>query len=319
MTDDFIVVIRTAGERSFDASLALLHAQVPRERVLVVDERPFERALRRTYEFGLQHGRKWTCTFDADVLCADGAVAALVAEAEGLPSRYIQVEGRVFDKFTGLFRQAGHRVYRTSLLQEAIRHLPEPATTIRPEHETLLRMSALGHPSRRVAHVVGLHDFEQYYRDVYRKAFVHARKHRSWVPFIVDRCLRHAESDRDFDVVLKGVFDGLMTSDAISIDTRRFDGRLSEEWMASVGLTEKDRLESVGPGFDQSKAAWRSLLASTAAPTFDAVDEPAEPLTVRQMLWRNYKRTIATKGVMRGTVSGVGSMLKRFGTVLETL
>lgn len=317
--DDFIVILRTAGERSFDASLALLHAQVPAERVFVVDERPFERALRTTYEIGIGQGRTWTMTLDADVMFRAGAVAALILDAERMPRSYIQLEGRILDKLTGMYRQAGHRVYRTSLLSEALSHVPAPGTVIRPEYETLLKMTARGHRSRRVATVAGLHDFEQYYRDIYRKAFVHARKHRNLAPAIVERCLRHLESDRDFEVLLKGLIDGLTTSDLVTIDTRRFEGRLSDEWLTSVGLEEKPPLR---PG-DRDAAAWQAVcefvLNANPAPPFDAVDEPAPPLTPRQVQWRHYRDRIAGHGFLKATTSSVGSVIKRIGLRLEAL
>lgn len=317
--DDVIVILRAAGERSLDASLALVHAQVPRDRVFVVEERPFERALRTTYERGIQQASKWTVTLDADVLLQDGAIAALIGEAERMPESYVQIEGRIFDKLTGLFRQAGHRVYRTSLLKEALRHVPEPATVLRPEYETLLKMTALGHRSRRVAHVVGLHDFEQYYRDIYRKAYVHARKSRGWVPLMVERCLRYAGSDRDFDVVLKGLCDGLTTNDAVSIDTRHFEGRLSDAWLKSIGLEEKPPLGGAQLSSSALQQTCRDVLRSHVAPIFDTVDEPPPPLTARHVHWRHYRDRIADKGVVSGTMSSIGSVIKRVGLRLETL
>src|SRR5690606_39569755 len=70
--NDLVVIVRTAGERTFELSHSLLLAQVPADRVLVVDERPFEKALRRTYELGIEHAARWTMTLDADVLLRPG-------------------------------------------------------------------------------------------------------------------------------------------------------------------------------------------------------------------------------------------------------
>ena len=49
-----VVVIRSAGERTFEVCRKLLLEQVPAEAVEVVCERPFERALIRSYEIGIE-------------------------------------------------------------------------------------------------------------------------------------------------------------------------------------------------------------------------------------------------------------------------
>lgn len=316
--DDFIVVVRSAGERSLGLSVGILHDQVGRDRVFVVDERPFERALRVTYEIGLAQRRRWTVTLDADVLCRDGAIVELVAEAGRLPGHYVQVEGRILDKITGLFRQAGHRVYRTSALETALQHVPAPGTVLRPEYETLLALHARGYASRRVSTIAGLHDFEQYYRDIYRKAFVHARKSLGWIPRIVERCLRYAGSDRDFEVVLKGLCDGLTSRDAVAIDTRRFEG-LSEAWMTEVGLEEKPPVPQDASSMASMREACRRILASQTAPVFDAVDEPPAHAPERGLQWRHYRDRIAAKGFLMGTTSSVGSIVRKIGERLEEL
>ena len=213
--------------------------QIRADAVEIVNETPFEAALRRTYEIGLQRGAKWTMTLDADVLLREGAIAELVAEAERLPRHFVQIEGLVHDKLTGLFRKAGHRIYRTRLLTRALEAIPSPGSQVRPESATLQRMQEWGFPSREVGLVVGIHDYEQYYRDVYRKAFVHANKHQVLLADIVSRFKSLPCTDDDFRIALRGLCDGLMSTSAVRIDTRAYSSN-ARAAIRDLGIREKD-------------------------------------------------------------------------------
>jgi len=217
-----VVVIRSAGERTFEACRKLVMKQIPANSVEVVDERPFERALKRSYEIGIQRSAKWTMTLDADVLLRKTAVSALVAEAEKLPEQYLQIEGRIHDKLTGLYRPAGHRIYRTQYLERCLKEIPAEGAEIRPEYVTLQRMERLGFPSKRIGLISGIHDYEQFYRDVYRKAYVHANKHQVWLAEMVTRWKRLTNEDNDFQFALRGLYDGLMALESPKINPKDY-------------------------------------------------------------------------------------------------
>lgn len=68
-------------------------------------------------------------------------------------------------------------MYRTALVPLALECIPPPGRELRPERAMLTRLFELGHASRRTGTVLGLHDYGQSYRDLYRKAFLHANKH----------------------------------------------------------------------------------------------------------------------------------------------
>lgn len=239
---DVAVVIRCCGERTFEACRKITLKQIPESALHVVNERPFEKALRRTYETGIHSGAKWTMTLDADVLLQAHSVERLVAEANAMPEHFIQLEGLVHDKLTGLYRQAGHRIYRTRFLEKALLEIPSTGTEIRPEFETLERMKGLGFPSRRVDLVVGIHDYEQYYRDIYRKAFVHANKHQIWLGDLVTRWKRLMADDADFRVALRGLYDGLMSFDTPKIDVDEYSS-VSMTAVQELNLGEKRELD----------------------------------------------------------------------------
>lgn len=306
-TDDVIVVIRTAGERTFAACRALLASQVSDSRIEIAAERPFERTLRRSYEIGIQRNAKWTMTLDADVLLRDGAVSALLAQAEKLPHHFIQIEGLVHDKLTGRFRKAGHRIYRTQHLAAALEEIPSIAETIRPEFETLRRMKRRGYPSREINMVVGIHDYEQHFCDVYRKGFVHANKHQVWLADMVARWKALAKEDDDFRVALRGLYDGLLFSGIASIDS----GEHSDS--AKAALQDLDVRE-------KSAAAAETLTFEYVTKILESAGEP--PGVSRHLmvaLWRNLNRLRSRLGTLRILPYMAGAGFCRIGDFLKSI
>jgi hypothetical protein len=207
----------------------------------VVHEIPFEVALRRTYELGIESGVEWMVTVDGDVLPRKGAVGDLLEEASRLPPHYFQIEGLVRDKLMGGFRKAGHRAYRVRYLERALEEIPTAGSEIRPERRTLARMEALGHPSRVCKLVFGLHDFEQYFRDIYRKAYVHSHKHEHWISEVVPQWMADAAADPDFLIAIRGFCSGLALDREVRIDAGERVAE-AERAVTEAGLTEKDVL-----------------------------------------------------------------------------
>jgi len=208
--DSLIVVIRTAGERTFETCRALILRQVPDEAVRVLDVHPFESALRMCYQTGMESGAEWILTVDADVLVRPGAVRELLSVGCRMPSSFVQVEGLVHDKLRGRYRKAGHRLYRVKHLGQAVDLVPPPGQELRPESATLEALARIGYPSLEVDTVFGLHDYEQFRRDIYRKAFLHGRKHPQWLGEVLPSWKEDAVMDPDFAVALRGFWDGFL-------------------------------------------------------------------------------------------------------------
>lgn len=230
--DDVTVVVRSVGERTEDLCRSRLEAEWGRT-VRVVRERPFAAAVRAAFEIGLAEARTWTLCVDADVLVARGAIGELWAEARTLPAGAVEIQGRVADRFFGCVRPAGNHLYRTAALRAASRALAATADSLRPEHGLLQRLAAEGgswHQSRRV---VGLHDFGQAPEDVFRKAFVQARKHGELVVPLAAMWRRRAtEPDGgDFAVALRGLAAGLTEPGEIRIDVE--DTTVRRAWAAA--------------------------------------------------------------------------------------
>jgi len=288
-----------------------------------VSEAPFETALRVCYEAAIRAAKKWTMTLDADVLLMPAAISELLGFAEQMPPHFFHLEGKVFDKITGIYRQAGHRIYRTELLPLALAQIPDPGAQIRPEFHTITQMVALGYPSRLVASPVGLHDFEQHYVDLYRKSVVHATKHRELLPDLIARSARLSHADADFLVILKGLWDGLVTADTVTIDVRRYDDQAGRA-LQSLGLAEKAPIIDSAGFVRLCPAIFDEIQLAHPAPDFSVYDQiPASsavsaPSESYPHSW--FDKALGRmnrRGLIRGGIASLGALLRLAGQRLE--
>ena len=310
------VVLRTANERTVFISEALVRAQCPPDvGVTLIKERPFEKALRACYQAGLDAGQRWTITVDADVMILPGAINGLVKSAETMPQCNVQLEGRVFDKVLGVYRPAGLRIYRTDLLHRAMRFIPPMGQTIRPEYETLLAMGRLGFPSRFVPDIFALHDFEQFYIDLYRKAYVHAYKHSWLVSDLLKRCRDYLKNDPDFLILLKGLWDGLTMNDAVSIDCSLFKEKAVKA-LQELGFREKEPI-NVEEFLESFRTFSSEATRGYTVPPKDTCDTP-----VLQPLPHGFRDSVINRtrkrGFLRGSVASFGAFLAKIGRALDS-
>ena len=124
-------------------------------------------------------------------------------------------------------KKAGVRLYRTSLFSNAIECIPADGAYQRPETHVRDQMALLGYPSIYKRVTVGLHDFEQYYRDLYRKAFVHAHKHDRETRYLEPLWQRLSDRDPDYEVALCGIRDGRSFKGIVPLDVRCFPREIS--------------------------------------------------------------------------------------------
>ena len=124
MNEDVFVVVRANGERTTRVSLKLVSYQVPKDNILVINETPFSKAVKTTFQKGIEANQKWTLALDADVLLKTGAIKELINRAESLPQNFFMIQGRVLDKFFCFGRNGGPHLFRTDLLKIAINKIP---------------------------------------------------------------------------------------------------------------------------------------------------------------------------------------------------
>ncbi|NRD89509.1 hypothetical protein C8024_08730 [Sphingopyxis sp. BSNA05] len=231
------MIIRTVGERTQAACRESIRAQgVDDAQIITVREAPFSKAMRVGFEAGIAAGREWTFCIDADVIMRPGSIAAMMRQAMQQPPEVFELQGVVLDKLFVTLREAGNHLFRTSLLPEMIELIPEEGQSLRPETTAMEGMKARGYPWTRVPYVVGLHDFGQNNRDIFRKCYTHAQKHSHLLNELLPKMRERAAADHDFAVAIAGLAEGLKATGAVRIDIAH---RPFAERFEAQGIEEK--------------------------------------------------------------------------------
>ena len=237
---DVSVIIRSAGERTEKICYELIADQnVPVDSIFKIREVPFSKALLKSFEIGKDQNKKWTFCVDADVLLRPGSIQEMIRLADAQSQKVCQVQGYMLDKFFGGVRKGGVHVYRTSLLENVKGKVPKEGVNIRPESFALKQMADEGYPTKVVPYIVGLHDFEQYNYDIYRKAFVQAEKHLFRSELLIKLWKEKANDDQDYQLALKGFADSIVNHEEIFINRNQ---SLYKDFFDKAGLPEKDSL-----------------------------------------------------------------------------
>lgn len=239
----FTVVVRSAGERTTQACKNLVINEISEEQVHIIQLTPFEEALRESYRIGLKSGREWLITIDADVLPRKGFMKKMAVFSSEVGKNVFSFKAMVYDQFFLKHRLAGFRVYRCSMLEEALTLVPANGQEIRPEQFTVNKMKQRGYKTKIFEYVVGLHDFEQYNKDIYRKAYFHATKHPDLVAENMSYWKSKSNTDEDFKVMIKGAVDGLLSKDNPKADIRFFEN-LAQRALEDLNMAEKPSLNT---------------------------------------------------------------------------
>ena len=225
MINDVTVIIRSIGERTEElCRLLILEQGVPEENVVLVNERPFSRAMKVSYQTGIDRGLPWTFCVDADVLLSENALSKLLEAAKSGGDDFLGLSGSLLDKFFGIKRTAGNHLFRTRHLQRMIDEiLPYEEESIRPESSVIKKLKKEGLEFKKNAAFIGLHDFEQDYKDIARKAFTHSVKHAEYLSEFVSFWKQKADDDLDYKVALYGASRGMLFQGRLKIDVNVFE------------------------------------------------------------------------------------------------
>ena len=240
---DITAIIRSANERTAAACYNLLGQQLPLENIVVILERPFSTALTKSYQVGIEHGLPWTLCIDADVLVTNKAIDELLQLAQDTDETWFSIQCKVLDKFFGGAAHAGNTLYRTSMLTSALEFIPSDKKSLRPETAVLRKMAGLGHSWKSIDQVIGIHGYEQYYRDIYRTMFVRSHKHRPYADILLRHWRNHESSDDDFKAAALGLRDGLLFDGQVSLDVNAFPPQKVSVLLDTYRLEEKSTLQ----------------------------------------------------------------------------
>jgi hypothetical protein len=254
---DVTVIMRECGERTAEACVALLHRLLPEREIFRVSARPFSTTLRLSLEKGLAEGRPWTLCIDADVLALPGLLD-LLDEARELPDDVFELQGLVFDKLMAAPRAAGNHLYRTRHIERALTLIPEEKT-LRPEAQMIKTMANSGFRYRQSGRLVGLHDFEQSWCDLYAKAYLHGHKHRYLLPLYRPLWQMLAPADADYRVALLAL-DAAQREETAPEVSR--DGRAEEAARAIATLGLPDKAALVNAPDENTLLEWMRLPAA---------------------------------------------------------
>jgi hypothetical protein len=246
--NDFInnnvtVIIRTAGERTERLCHEFIINQIAEENVHIIRETPLTAAVRKSFEIGMRENRKWTFVVDADVLIRLGVIEELIDYVETVDVDVFNIEGKIIDKFLDSPREAGTFLYRTRLLKHAFNLIPDPYMAIRPNSHVRDAMNKHGFTFIKTNIFIGMHDFEQYYRDIYRKCFIQAKKHYKRVLKLLPQWEVKSKTDNDFKVALAGFNSGVKYNGDVSIDINAPFLSLLDEEIKHLCNKEKDALK----------------------------------------------------------------------------
>ena len=222
--ENLTVVIRSVKERTEElCRILILDQGIPEEHLFIIRETPFSKAMRVGYQKGIDRGLKWTYCIDADVLLAEHAIRDMVAIAGEQPEEVFTLSGKCIDRFIPEPRAVGNHLFRTSALQLLIDSIaPVEDEPVRPESHAKRKLFEAGFSELKVQNIIGLHDFEQYYVDVFRKAFVHANKHTELTGEMAAYWKKHQGDHDDYRVALAGLAAGLTYHGEVKIDANFF-------------------------------------------------------------------------------------------------
>lgn len=231
------VVIRSVNERTEELCKKLILNQgVTEENVFIIHERPFSRAMRVGYQLGIDRELPWTYCVDADVLLKDGAIREMIRIIEKMHDNTLGISGELLDKLSGERRSAGNHLFRTMHLFRLIENIKSfKDETIRPESSAIKKMHDQGYSFKKNVLFIGLHDFEQHYHDIARKAFTHSKKHKKHICEFVSFWTKKAYVDNDFKAALFGLSKGLLHLDDVKINVDDFM-QLSKETTDKFGI-----------------------------------------------------------------------------------
>lgn len=243
---DVDYIIRSIGERTEEVCAELVDLQrQPCEKVTILREPTHARAIGKTIATGMKSSAEWVIVLDADMLLLPGGMSQVRKELALCDASVFFLDAAVFDK---LFRikRVGVKAYRRATLGK----IYEVFNEIKDEPNLKIEKAMLKRFRERNRELtmafpestVALHDFHQYYKDLYRKTYLYATRTPAWNKGARKLWGKWANKDSDYLVMLKGLEDAQNEKRQLSNSVKDFDPEEIEERIKKLGLTEKGPL-----------------------------------------------------------------------------
>ena len=207
MAKNITVVVRSVGERTEKKCIEYLKNIFGEENVFSVKNvTPFSKAVKETFKIGIKRKKKWTLAIDADVFLFKNEIFKFIEAADKFfkknPKSYC-FEGKLFDKFSQIYREVGCHLYNTKMLKKAVKYADGGYLDNRPETYIKQKMTDKGYGFYVCQYNIGIHDFFQFPHSIVKKAILHCKKHADINDWI-QKWKELAERDTDFSYALKG-------------------------------------------------------------------------------------------------------------------
>lgn len=210
------IIVRACGERTEKECIRLAEKQ---GRVHVVRTMPFGESIRQTYALMATFDQEWTPVIDADVLLYPDVLAKAVRELTGMKNVFC-LDGKTDDKIMMCRRRAGIHIYKTVLAAAGMKYVDD--NRVKPESHVRKCMEKLGYKTHVSKIIFGKHDYEQYYRDLWRKSACQTKKLAGKIAgsHIREKWRIMARTDKDYAVVLAAHNFATRSCSKIIIDAR---------------------------------------------------------------------------------------------------
>jgi len=231
------IIIRASGERTEKDCIKSCEQQ---GNVHIIRAFPFGESIRQTYELAMTFRQEWIPVIDADVVLDYGTLVQGTNEVKltpGCRGKLFCYDGKTDDKIMMNHRRAGVHIYRTSLLEIALKYIDN--TQLKPESHIRRQMAKQGFPTFTGKTIFGTHDHNQYYKDLWRKSVCQTKKLERMIQKYStrDKWQKLARTDKDYKVILAAHDWALKNNPEIIIDSRiDYD---AEEQVKKLGLVEK--------------------------------------------------------------------------------
>jgi hypothetical protein len=241
---EVLVVVTSVGERTESVCIALLAEEVPQKNIVLLNNKvSFQEKLKESFQTAIDRKSVWMLRIDADVLVKKGAIDEILKfAAESAPNTF-EVHTKMLDKFSGGVRPGGAKLYRSSLLQKAIDLIPAKEVSYRPETFVLKEMEKLGYPWIQTEVVVGLHDYEQFYKDIHRHTITNTIRGAEFIDFWKRYWKNHEEEDFDFKLALFASSEAEKYKNSNVLDVNSYYEKDLAEFLQKNNVKEKIPLD----------------------------------------------------------------------------
>lgn len=237
-------VVRAVGERTESLCIDLLEQYRRKsDSLLVIRQQTHADAVEKTLRVAADQSQDWTVAIDADMLLYPGVVDRMRSELYSTHNSASVVHFAVSDKLYRMKRW-GVTVFSRDAACEGgpILQALRDGSNLKIERALIKELQNRGREVSFSRTDVALHDFLQYYADLYRKAYLNAirnpditrRAHRPW--------RKMAAVDRDYAAILKGSEDALTETRQLSNSVADFEPAMLQARIQSLGLEEKENL-----------------------------------------------------------------------------